>query len=237
MKHVFLLVLLLLTFFFWKGFADGAGEIEKLQEQLSEVENLGDPKDEAEGIEKKIDGVEGQRIFMGLLLTIGSCAVAGMFVWAYILPFLASRATGAIFEGGDIVEQDDPMRGARACLAQGDYDGAIAAFRKVTVEDPGNRLPWMEMAKIYKTNLEDPGGAAAVLREGLEAHEWEEEDAAFLMFRLSESYREDLEDGETARAILEQVIATFPETRHSANATHKINEWTREDEEKDFMNG
>ena len=48
---------------------------------------------------------------------------------------------------------------------------------------------------------------------------------------------EDLEDGATSCGILQQVIDTFPETRHSANATHKLHEWQREDEEKAFMNG
>ena len=237
MKHAFVLVMLLLTLFFWKGFSDSGKEIEKLEVRLTEVDNLGDPRDEADGIEKEIDGIEGQRMFMGLLLTIGSAGVGGIVVWIYVLPFLAGRATGSLFEGGDILEEDDPMHDAHACLAQGDYDGAIAAFRQVADEDPTNRLPWVEMAKVYRSNLEDPGAAAAVLKEGLEAHAWEEEDACFMLFRLSEIYHEDLDDRETCRALLQQVIDTFPNTRHSANATHKLHEWDREDEEKAFMNG
>ncbi len=235
MKHLFVLALLVLTLFFWRGFANSGKEIERLEQQLEVVIDEGDPEDESDGIKSKIGNAEGQRIFMGLLLSIGSAAAAGIVAWAYVLPFLASRASGAIFEGGDIIEQEDPMRDAHAALAQGNYDGALTAFRKVAANDPTNRLPWVEMAKVYKTNLEDPGGAAAVLREGLEAHEWEEEDACFLLFRLSEIYHEDLGDRETCRAIMQQVIDTFPNTRHSANATHKLNEWNREDEEKDVM--
>lgn len=235
MKHLLILVLLVLSLFFWKSFSDGGKDLEKLRERLEEVDDLGDPKDEADSIEEEINSAEGQRIFMGLLLTIGSAGAAGVFVWVYVLPFLAQRATGGIFEGGPGFEEEDPMRDAHACLAQGDYDGAIVAFRKVANEDPTNRLPWVEMAKVYRTHLEDPAGAATVLRDALEAHAWEEDDACFLLFRLSEIYHEDMDDRETCRAIMQQVIDTFPETRHSANATHKLHEWDREDEEKDLM--
>ena len=85
MKHIFNLVLLLLTLFFWKGFADSGKELLDLEQQLEEVLDLGDPKDEADALEEKINGVEGQRIFMGLLLTIASCVVGGVFAWAYVL--------------------------------------------------------------------------------------------------------------------------------------------------------
>ena len=235
MKHAFHLVLLLLTLFFWKGFADSGAEIELLKESLSEVKRMGDPKNEIGSIENEIQGAEARRIFMGLLLTIGTCVVGGIFVWAYLLPFIAQRATLAVFEGGDVVEQDDPMRDAHAFMAQGEYEKAVDAFRKVAADDPSIRMPWVEMAKVHRTHLEDPDSAIAVLREGLEAHAWEEDDAAFLLFRLSEIYHEDLDDRATCRALMQQVIDTFPETRHSANATHKLHEWDREDEEKDLM--
>ena len=45
-----------------------------------------------------------------------------------------------------------------------------------------------------------------------------------MMFRLQQIYLEDKQDEEQAKKILETVIEKFPETRHSANAHHRLNE-------------
>ena len=50
------------------------------------------------------------------------------------------------------------------------------------------------------------------------------DDAAFIMFRISDVYMTHLHDFGAARDMLEQVIGNFPNTRHSANAHHKITE-------------
>ena len=236
MKLAIHIALLLVTLFFWKGFVDSGNEITEIQERLEVVDNNGDPEDQYDSIEKELRDAEAERLFMGLLLTVGSCVVGGIFVWAYLLPFLAQRATSALYDSGEMLEED-PLREAHSLLAQGEFEDAFKAFRKVADEDPTNRLPWVEMAKVQRQNLDDPNAAVAVLREALEAHEWEQDDAAFLLFRLAEVYDEDLEDRVTGRGIMQQVIDTFPESRHSANATHKLHEWDREDEEKEFMNG
>ena len=86
-------------------------------------------------------------------------------------------------------------------------------------------MPYVEIAKIQKVYLEDPLAAIETLREAIEGHEWEENDAAFLMFRLAEIYDEDANDREAAVAIFEQVMEQFPGTRHSANARTKLHEW------------
>jgi TolA-binding protein len=59
----------------------------------------------------------------------------------------------------------------------------------------------------------------------LESQEWQINDAAYLLFRLAELYEQDRHDRTTAAAIMQQVISEFPETRHSANARHKLHEW------------
>ena len=50
-------------------------------------------------------------------------------------------------------------------------------------------------------------------------------DAAYFMFRLAELYDEDAHDRDSAVSILNQVMEQFPESRHSANARHKLHEW------------
>lgn len=117
------------------------------------------------------------------------------------------------------------MHDARAKLAQGDLEGAIAAFRDAQAADPLNRIPVVEIAKIQREQLGDPAGAVQTLREAIEGQEWQPNDAAFLMFRLAEVYDESLGDRTSAASIMQQVVDQFPETRHSANARHKLHEW------------
>lgn len=153
--------------------------------------------------------------------------LAGVYVGVlfvlYILPAITDKATSAVLDSNELVETD-PLHDARAAYARGDYEEAMAVYRSVTETDPYNRLPWVEIAKIQHDNLEVPAAAIETLRTALESHEWPVNDAAYFMGRLAEIYHDDLEDKEAAVTILNQMIELFPETRHSANATHRLRE-------------
>jgi len=151
-----------------------------------------------------------------------------MFV-LYALPVITDKATTAVLDSAELVEID-PLHGARAAYARGDYEHAMSVYRSVMDDDPYNRLPWVEIAKIQHDNLEDPEASIATLREALEAHEWAVNDAAYFMGRLAEVYLDALGDQESCLTILNQIIELFPETRHSANATQKINAMNRANE-------
>lgn len=225
MKIVFHVALLLLTILAWSGFVDRGRELDSLREQLERVVDRGYPKQEAQAIESEIVGVEGEKLVYGLLLTLMSAGVGGIFVGVYLIPFLAQKATHAIYDSGEMVDPvDDGMREARSLMARGDHEGALVTLRQVLIEDPGNRMAWLELAKIQRSQLEDPGSAIAVLHEALTAREWEVDDAAFLLFRVAEIHEKDLGDLAMARAVMQQVIDQFPQTRHAANATHKLRE-------------
>jgi tetratricopeptide (TPR) repeat protein len=157
-------------------------------------------------------------------MTFFLAGLIGIVVVTQVLPILAHRITHAVYDSGEMVERD-PMHDAHSLVAQGDYEGAIHAFRSAAAADPYNRLPWVEIAKIQRNSLEDPEAAIATLRVALEGQEWPVNDAAYLLFRLAELYDEDRHDRGTAVAIMQQVIDEFPETRHSANARHKLHEW------------
>jgi tetratricopeptide (TPR) repeat protein len=161
--------------------------------------------------------------FTGILLTIMTAGYAGIVFVMHILPRLAHRFTHTIYDSGAMLEKDI-MSEARSKLAQGDYEGAIVAFRNAAEDDPKNRLPWVEIIKIHREALYDPDAAVETIREVLENLEWPEEDTAYFLFRLSELYDLDLGDRESAIEVLEQVQEEFPETRHSANAGYKIME-------------
>ena len=170
------------------------------------------------------EDVDNSSTFSGILLTFLTAGYAGIVFVAYILPKLAHRATHTIYDSGEIVEKDN-MSEARSKLAQGDYEGAMLSFREAAAKDPGNRLPWVEIVKIQRESLHDPTSAIMTIREVLENHAWQENDAAYFLFRLAELYDGDMGDRDSAVAIMQQVMAQFPETRHSANARHKLHEW------------
>ena len=151
-----------------------------------------------------------------------------MVVVADVLPAFANRVTHAVYDSAEMME-NDVMHDARSLLAQGDFAGAIEAFKKAAAAEPLNRLPWVEIAKIYKDNLQDPASAIQTIRYALESQEWEINDAAYFLFRLAELYDEIEGNRESAMAIMQQVVDQFPGTRHAANATHKLHEWSAEE--------
>ncbi len=148
---------------------------------------------------------------------------AGVLFVMYILPAITDKATSAVLDSNELVETDH-LHDARAAHARGDYEEAMDVYRSVTDSDPYNRLPWVEISKIQHDNLEDPEAALLTLRTALESHEWPINDAAYFMGRLAEIYEQDMDDHEACVMILQQMIEIFPETRHMANATHKLRE-------------
>ena len=167
------------------------------------------------------------------IMQLPALLLAGLYVGVmfviYVLPAITDKATTAVLDSGELVERD-PLHDARAAYARGDYEVAMEVYRKFSSEDPYNRLPWVEITKIQHDQLEDPRAAADTLREALESHEWPVNDAAYFMGRLAEIYRQDLDDQQSCITTLNQMIELFPETRHSANATHKLNEIARANE-------
>jgi len=190
------------------------------QEQVGNARDDGDEPLLGEGEVQK----EGEEVFNGMLMAFLTAGYIGMVFVIYALPVLAHKFTHAVYDSGEMVERD-VMHDARALYAQGDYEGAVDAYRAAAKADPNNRMPWVEIAKIQRENFEDPDLAIETLRDVLEKYAWSERDAAFFLFRLAEIYDHDKEDRSSAAAILQQVVAQFPETRHSANARHRLHEW------------
>ena len=173
-----------------------------------------------------IGGSEGDDV-QAVITQLPALLLAGVYVGVlfvlYILLAITDKATSAVLDSNELVETD-PMHDARAAHARGDYDEAIAVYREVADADPYNRLPWVEIAKIQHDKLKDPEASIATLRSALESQQWPINDAAYFMGSLATLYNEDLEDRDSCIMILNQMIELFPETRHSANATHKLRE-------------
>jgi tetratricopeptide (TPR) repeat protein len=215
-----------IAFGWFKFMQSGDKEAEELQAEIVRIEAEGsiEEQDLIPTLKDKIENAKSQKSLTGIMLAFLTAGLVGIAFVIDVLPAIAHRFTHAVYDSAEMVEED-VMHDARAKLAQGDYDGAIAAFRDAAASDPLNRLPWVEIAKIQRENLKDPNGAIATLRQALEGQEWQVSDAAYLMFRIAELYDEDLEDRMSAAAIMQQVVDQFEDTRHSANARHKLHEW------------
>lgn len=223
LKYISIAVLTLLIAASWYKFDQAGKKSDKLRDQVETLREEPETEEEARKLQRKLDGMEGERIFSGILLTFLSAGLIGIVFATQILPMLAQRVTQAVYENNEQVEAD-PFHDARVLMAQGDWDGAIESFKLAAKKDPGNRMPWTEIAKIQRHHLENPPAAIATLREAIESQDWEIDDVAFLMFRLAEVYEEDFHDHATATTVLTQIIELFPETRHSANARTKLHE-------------
>lgn len=149
--------------------------------------------------------------------------VGGLAGVKYLIPWIGDAMGTFIFSSGEQITMDDNMK-AVAKLAQGDFEGAVAEYEKIAVEKPDDSFPVAEIAKIYSEKMNDPKRALAFLQGRLEGKDWEQDAAAFLMFRMVDIQTEKLKDLQAAHDLLEEVVANFPNTRHSANARHKLNE-------------
>lgn len=223
-KYIWIGVLALLVAGSWFMFVKAGDKGRDIEKQIELLMERGDPEERTPKLKVELRGIEGERTFNGILLTFLSAGLIGIVFVTVVLPVLADKFSHAVYESGEEVERT-AFHDARVLMAQGEWEEAIEAFKLAAAEDPMNRMPYIEIAKIQKNHLEDPLAAITTLREALEGQEWEEDDAAFLLFRLAEFYDEDAEDRESAVAIFEQVMEQFPGTRHSANARTKLHEW------------
>lgn len=223
-KYIGIGILFLLVAGSWFIFYKAGDEGRDIEKKIELLYERGDPEEQVPELKAEMHSIEGQRVFSGILLSFLSAGLVGIVFVTEVLPIFAQKLTHAVYDSGEEMEQD-AFHDARVLMAQGEWEAAIESFKEAAEGDPLNRMPYVEIAKIQKFNLEDPMAAIMTLREAIEGQEWEEKDAAFLLFRLAELYDDDAEDRESAVAIMEQVMEQFPETRHSANARTKLHEW------------
>lgn len=162
---------------------------------------------------------DGMKLVFVILVGLGSALLAVKF----LLPWLGDLMGEAVFSSGEKVEQDH-MTKAAARIAQGDYQGAIEHYEKMLEDKPDDPFPVAEIAKIHAERLHDPQAALKALEDHLQSKDWPVDDAAFIMFRIADVHLTHRHDFETARDMLEQIIGNFPNTRHSANAHHRMSE-------------
>jgi tetratricopeptide (TPR) repeat protein len=162
---------------------------------------------------------DGMKLVMVIILGL----TGGLLAVKYVIPMLGDAMGEAVFSSGEQVEQDE-MTKAAASIAQGDYKGAIEHYEKMLQDKPDDPFPVAEIAKVHAERLRNPQAALKALEEHLQSKDWPVDDAAFIMFRIADVHLTHRHDYETARDMLEQIISNFPNTRHSANAHHRMSE-------------
>jgi tetratricopeptide (TPR) repeat protein len=158
-----------------------------------------------------------------LVMVIALGLAGGLLAVKYVIPMLGDAMSEAVFSSGEQIEQDE-MTKAAAKIAQGDYQGALAHYEKMLEDKPDDPFPVAEIAKVHAERLRNPQAALKALEEHLQSKDWPVDDAAFIMFRIADVHLTHRHDYDAARDMLEQVISNFPNTRHSANAHHRMSE-------------
>ncbi len=166
----------------------------------------------------KDQGPGNQLVFF---LVVG--VIVGLLGVKYIIPWFGDALGTAMYSSGEQVQMDEGMKAASK-MAQGDYEGAIAEYERVAKEKPEDTFPIAEIAKIYADKLDDPQRALAFLQQRLDSGAWDEDAAAFLMFRMVDIKLDALKDYQGAHDQLIEITGKYPNTRHSANANHKVRE-------------
>ena len=212
--------LILYTMVAWNTSKNEGVAAEKVREEEKANRDY-DPYEEVKLAEEGENSTEAMaKVGVPLLI---SMIYAGILVVLYVLPSLVDKV-GEEMMGSTAEVEEDPLDEARSAVAVGDYPEAIRVYREVWQENPEDRFPIVEVAKIQRANLDSPAVAVSTLQEALEHHEWEVDDAAFLMFRIAEIYGEDLDDREKQIEVLERAKDELKGTRHAGNAAHKLRE-------------
>ena len=151
--------------------------------------------------------------------------VIGTIIAVAVIPSIGETIGNFFFNPNQQIEKN-PHFDALAKIAQGDYEGAIADYKKNLAEDPHDMHALSEIVHIYCDKLHDHDAAEKFLEESLQ-QEWPPEQGAFLASRLVDVYWNHKHDATRARHVLLQIAETMPDTRHAANAVHRLHEIDR----------
>lgn len=160
-------------------------------------------------------------IVLFVAILAAAIGIGTMFALS-VLPAAADKIGGFLFNPDEEIERP-PHTDAMAKMAQGDYQGAINDYQRAYEKDPYDTLALSEIAHVYCDKLKDCGSAATVLETAL-AREWPPEESGFLGARLADIYWTYQGDAVRAREVLIQIAENLPNSKHAANAQHKLRE-------------
>jgi tetratricopeptide (TPR) repeat protein len=157
-------------------------------------------------------------LFFGAIVLLA--VVIGAITALSLLPAIG-ESFGNMFYGSNEQIEKNPHSAALSKSAQGDFEGAIDEYLDVFKSNPSDIMALSEVVHIYCDRLHDYGSAAETLEEALEK-ELPIEESAFLCNRLVDVYWLYQHDAASARRLLIQIAETMPDTKHAANAQHRL---------------
>ena len=151
---------------------------------------------------------EKMEIGMKFVVTFFIAVTLGLFTVIVLLPIVADKIGAFFFSAPEVMEATELTKAA-AKVTQGDYEGAIKAYKAIAQDEPDNRFPIFEIAKIHYEHLDDIDSAIKTFEDSLESKEWPENDAAAMMFRLQQIYLEDKQDEDRPRKYSKRSLRNF----------------------------
>jgi len=171
-------------------------------------------------------GSDPSKMVFYYLGIVGLGVVIGIMVATSLLPVLGDLVGGYFYNPATEVEKN-PHQKALAKMANGEFQEAAVEYNRVLEKNPTDTLAISEIVRIYCDKLHQPEPAAALLEQSLAQEHWTNDQVAFLGERLVDVYWLHEHDATRARAILLQLAELMPETKHAANALHRLHEIDR----------
>ncbi len=162
------------------------------------------------------------KIMMLFLAMIAIGIGMGVVFAGTILPAFGEQVGHFFFTPNQQIEKG-PHADALSLLNQGEYEGAVIAYRRAVDKNPLDTHAISEVARLLCERLGRPEDAAEYLASHLEGDRPMDE-VAFIAERLVDCYWNFLQDEERALPVLHQLAEKMPDTKHSANANHRIRE-------------
>jgi len=174
---------------------------------------------------RSAENVDGTKVMVLFLCIVFLALVIGAIVAVTIVPAIG-ESVGSFFFNPDQEIEKSPYADAMVKIAQGDYEGAIEEYKEAYKANPEDTHAVSEIVHLYCDKLGDPDSAQKFLEEALE-NEWPPEQSAFLGSRLVDVYWIHKHDAQSAKHVLQQIAETMPDTKHAANAYHRLHEIDR----------
>jgi tetratricopeptide (TPR) repeat protein len=168
------------------------------------------------------DNADPTKLIVLFLSVIAVAVITGALVALSLVPAIGDLMGGFLFNPNERVEKS-PHADAMAKMAQGDYEGAIKEYRAAYERDPNDTLALSEIGHIYCDKLGNYEAAAETFESALQ-EELPPDTAAFISSRLVDVYWNYQRDAIRARQILIQIAENMPDTKHAANAQHRLRE-------------
>jgi tetratricopeptide (TPR) repeat protein len=152
--------------------------------------------------------------------------ILAVFIGAMIAPDIGALVGHFLIGGimGDLEKFSRPPQAygrARARAAEGRYEEAIAEYRRVLEEHPGDVTAQAEIAEIYYEKLEDFRRAVEEFNVLLGLR-LDDSTRATTLMRLADLYEERFDSPQHAVECLSAIVQEFPDSKYAASAAERL---------------